>query len=188
MERVLGVRPHHGACIVCYLSVRWRARRHILNVWLVDDGRCDVRTCHHPVVDATAVALLVPPGNFDAYGLAAALNARTTGVGVSWSYDSTTLKMTATCASGTLTLGGGLCVELLDIPLGSSGTSISSSRTVRLTGVQSILVDTDLPGQNVTLRASGSSATTLARVCNDVEPLVSGILVVSASMCSTRTC
>jgi hypothetical protein len=113
----------------------------------------------------------VPAGNFDSYSLATSLNSLTGGAGVGWSYDPTTLKMTATCTTGTLVLGGALCTELLDIPLGSSGTSISSSRTVRLTGVQSILVDTDLPGQNMTLRSAGSSATTLARVCNDAEPL-----------------
>jgi len=122
---------------------------------------------------ATQVVTMLT-GNYDALTLSAALNLRTAALyGVSWSYDSTTLRMTATCpGGGVLRLGGSLCVQLLDIPEGSIGTSsVSSARTVRLTGVQSILVDTDLSGQNVTLRAAGAASTTLARVCNDAEPL-----------------
>eukprot|EP00611_Tribonema_gayanum_P017534 TRINITY_DN3024_c0_g2_i1.p1 TRINITY_DN3024_c0_g2~~TRINITY_DN3024_c0_g2_i1.p1 ORF type:complete len:145 (-),score=23.17 TRINITY_DN3024_c0_g2_i1:17-451(-) len=69
-------------------------------------------------------------------------------------------------------VSGSLCSEVLDIPPGSSSTELWSARTVRLTGVQSILVDTpDLPGTNVTLRDAGTSSDSLARVMCDCAPL-----------------
>jgi hypothetical protein len=110
-------------------------------------------------------------GNYDALSLCAGLNALTAAAnGVIWIYDSVTLKVTARCNTS-FTIGGTLPSELLDIPEGTTGTEMSSVRTVALTGVQSIIVDVDLAGNNITLGPLGNSTTTLARVQNDTAPL-----------------
>jgi hypothetical protein len=58
VKRLLpALRHDHG--VVCYLRAGQRARRYVLNVLLMDDGRRHVCAPHHSLADAVAVALLL---------------------------------------------------------------------------------------------------------------------------------
>lgn len=114
------------------------------------------------------VAYAVPTGNYDANSLCAALNSAT---GKTWFFDGVTLKVHMRSPIP-VTITGVLASEILDFTEGSNGTDFQSNSTVRLTGVQSIFVDTDLPGSSLSVRGvQGGSSTTLARIPNDVLPL-----------------
>ena len=109
---------------------------------------------------------LLAQGNYDANGLCAHLVSLT---GKTWFYDATTLKINFRSPTPAV-LGGTILSEVLDFPAGIAGTEFSSASTVKLTGVQSIYVDTDLPGSNIAVKARVTS-TTLARIPNDCAPL-----------------
>lgn len=106
-------------------------------------------------------------GNYDANSLVAALKTLT---GEMWSYSSTSLKVTFQ-SNTPKTLGGSLCSQILDIAEGTTANTISSLRTLRLTGAQSLLIGTDLAGTNITLLPGSNIATSLARVMVDTAPL-----------------
>lgn len=105
-------------------------------------------------------------GNYDASSLCLALASLT---GKAFRYDSTTLKITMTSTTST-TLSGPMASDVLDFVIDYSDVTFTSLRTVKLTGVQSIYVDMNLQGNNITLRKTPTT-TSLCRVNNNVPPL-----------------
>lgn len=114
-------------------------------------------------------ARTVPRGNHSINTLVKALNLSCAVDSVHGAFDPISLKVTLSSATAFSVTGP--LLEVLGIPQGAQGTSLSSTHTVDLTGQNSIFVLTDRTGGNIDSRSENGSSAVLARVGVDVPPL-----------------
>ncbi|KAG5192756.1 hypothetical protein JKP88DRAFT_242634 [Tribonema minus] len=121
-----------------------------------------VISSYNNVLTLNGVSKTVIPGNYSAFELVAALQSS----GVNATYNKTSLKVTLAFSVST-TVTGSMCTPL-GITSGSTGTSVSTSNSVQLTGPLSVYIGTNLQGGNA---AQDRGNSILVRIPNSVPTL-----------------